>query len=86
MNTFFSFDLFIYQNVCSFILLSESRAIINDLDVILHFLYYKSFIPRFSELNCGINTTCYVTLMMHKCVYLHLYVIVLILFLKENNI
>ena len=52
----------------------------------LQIFLYKSFIPRFSELNCGINTTCYVTLMMHKCVYLHLYVIVLILFLKENNI
>ena len=68
------------------LLLSESRAIINDLDVILHFLYYKSFIPQFSEINCCLNTTYYVTLMMHKCIYLHLCVIVLILFLKENNI
>ena len=53
------------------VLLSESRAIINDLEVILHGCY-KSFIPWFSELkwsvrsfnteNHGINITNFISI------------------------
>jgi hypothetical protein len=96
------------------LLLSESRAIINDLDVILHFLYYKSFIPRFSyqaELHeryvtsadsPNVNfqndkkTITSAIKMYYRAnrvethgnhqVSIILCVIVLILFLKENNI